>query len=90
MLFKQLAVTAAYVFALGARASPYLTSDLKTINWIGKREAPSTYELHERQHAHWARQWTKTDRVPARTLLPMRIGLVQRGLEDGARHLRKM
>jgi tripeptidyl-peptidase-1 len=57
---------------------------------VSKREVPATHGLHERQNAHWGRQWAKRDRVSARALLPMRIGLVQRNLDAGARHLSKM
>ena len=90
MLFRQLAVAAISGLALGTMASPIPGSDGAAVTAMGKREVPATHGLHERQHAHWAWQWAKRDRLPARALLPMRIGLVQRNLEAGARHLSKM
>ena len=89
MLFRQLAVAATGSLALGAFASP-LAAAHHTGLAPHKREVPATHVLHERQLAHWGRQWTKRDKVPARALLPMRIGLVQRNLEAGAKRLREM
>lgn len=90
MLFQQLVVAAVGGLALGAIASPLADFGRDAVMATSKREVPATHRLHERQHAHWARQWAKRDRVPASALLPMRIGLVQRNLGNGARHLEKM
>lgn len=90
MLFRQLLVVATSGIAIGTVASPLAGSGRDGLNTISKREVPSTHGLHERQAAHWGRQWAKRDRVDPRALLPMRIGLVQRNLEAGARHLKTM
>ncbi|KAI1879118.1 hypothetical protein JX265_003295 [Neoarthrinium moseri] len=86
MLFGQFVVALTGGLAVGALASPLtgLGRDSR------KRALPATHGLHERQQAHWSRQWAKKDKAPARALLPMRIGLVQRNLELGARHLKRI
>lgn len=88
MLFRQLAVAVTGSLALGTLASPLTVGNNAVV--AHKREVPSTHVLHERQRPHWGRQWAKRDKVPARALLPMRIGLVQRNLEAGAKRLREM
>ncbi|KAI1298791.1 subtilisin-like protein [Xylaria venustula] len=50
---------------------------------LKRREVPSTHAIHERHAPHWAHQWTKKAKVPARAVLPMRIGLRQSNLEAG-------
>lgn len=55
-----------------------------------KREIPDSHRLHERQNSDWEGQWEKQIRVPANGLLPMRIGLVQSNIDEGARRLQKM
>lgn len=90
MLFGQLAVVAASGVVIGALASPLASSSHNVLNAVSKREIPTTHGLHERQHAQWGRQWVQRDRVAPRALLPMRIGLTQRNLDAGARHLSKM
>lgn len=57
---------------------------------MNQREMPVSHGLHERQNTHWKRQWAKGGRVPADDLLPMRIGLVQRNINDGALQLQKL
>ncbi|KAI0174519.1 alkaline serine protease [Pestalotiopsis sp. NC0098] len=88
MLFRQLAVAVTGSLALGTLASPLTVGNNAVV--AHKREVPSTHVLHERQRPHWGRQWAKRDKVPARALLPMRIGLVQRNLEAGAKRLREI
>ncbi len=43
---------------------------------------PVTHVVHEKRHAP-PRKWVKRDRIAADAVLPMRIGLKQRNLEDG-------
>ncbi|KAJ4856549.1 pro-kumamolisin, activation domain-containing protein [Trichoderma breve] len=57
---------------------------------LTKREIPDSHRLHERQNSHWEGQWEKQIRVPANSLLPMRIGLVQSNIDEGARRLQKI
>jgi tripeptidyl-peptidase I len=90
MLFRQLAVVAASGLVIGAAASPLAGSGRDALTAVSRREVPATHALHERQNAQWSRQWAKRDRVTAKALLPMRIGLTQRNLDAGARHLKKM
>ncbi|KAK6088557.1 Pro-kumamolisin [Seiridium cupressi] len=90
MLFRQLAVAVTSGLVLGAVASPLSNPGSDAVTATSKREVPATHGLHERQAPHWRRQWEKKDKVPARALLPMRIGLAQRNLDVGARHLAKI
>ena len=90
MLFGHLAVAVISGLALGAIASPVPGPDSDAVTAMDKREVPADYGLHERQQGHQARQWARRNKLPARALLPMRIGLVQRNLDAGARHLLKM
>lgn len=57
---------------------------------VSKRTVPDTHVLHERQLPQWTSKWKRTAKVPRDALLPMRIGLKQRNLEDGALLLRDM
>ena len=41
---------------------------------------------HEKRD-YTSSQWIRRDRVPAHAVIPMRIGLAQRNLDDGANHL---
>ena len=50
---------------------------------VRRREVPHTHELHERHADHWSRSWSKRSKVPANTVLPMRIGLAQKNLASG-------
>jgi tripeptidyl-peptidase-1 len=43
---------------------------------------PTTHVVHEKRHAP-PRKWVKRDRVSSEAILPMRIGLKQRNLEQG-------
>ncbi|CAN8102435.1 unnamed protein product [Discula destructiva] len=55
---------------------------------LSKRAVPDTHVLHERQLPQWTSKWKRTAKVPSTALLPMRVGLKQRNLEDGASLLR--
>lgn len=79
MLFRCLVTALAGGVALEAVASPIVARD----GTSKKRSVPATHALHERHTTQWARQWTKRELVPAKTLLPMRIGLKQMNLEAG-------
>lgn len=57
---------------------------------LTNREIPDSHRLHERQNSHLEGKWEKQIRVPANGLLPMRIGLVQSNIDEGARRLQKM
>ncbi|KAI1352315.1 subtilisin-like protein [Xylaria sp. FL0043] len=48
-----------------------------------RRDVPSTHALHERHAPHWGHMWTKKSKVPAKSVLPMRIGLKQSNLDAG-------
>ncbi|CAK7270742.1 hypothetical protein SEPCBS119000_004242 [Sporothrix epigloea] len=48
-----------------------------------KRVIPDTHVLHERQPSSWARRWEPATRAPSDAILPMRIGLKQRKVDDG-------
>jgi tripeptidyl-peptidase I len=43
---------------------------------------PATHVVHEKRHAP-PRKWAKRDRISSEAILPMRIGLKQRNLEQG-------
>lgn len=55
-----------------------------------RRVIPETHTLHERQPKTWARRWERTKRAPSDAVLPMRIGLKQRNVDDGTAHARLM
>ncbi|KIH86515.1 alkaline serine protease [Sporothrix brasiliensis 5110] len=67
-------------------AEPISSSTVKSF----RRMIPDTHTLHERQPKTWARRWERTERAPADALLPMRIGLKQRNVDDGSAHARLM
>ncbi|CAK7264275.1 hypothetical protein SEPCBS119000_000905 [Sporothrix epigloea] len=48
-----------------------------------KRVIPDTHVLHERQALTWASQWQKVERAAPDAILPMRIGLKQRNVDEG-------
>jgi tripeptidyl-peptidase I len=50
---------------------------------------PSHHEVHERRDT-LPRRWTKLERVESHKLLPMRIGLAQKNIENGYEHLMKV
>ena len=47
---------------------------------------PSTYGLHEKRSTI-PRLWQRSDRVNGDAILPIRIGLTQRSIDDGYAHL---
>ena len=85
MLFRCLVTALAGGMALEALASPVARDTAAK-----KRAVPASHTLHERHMPHWGRKWTKKDRVPAGTQLPMRIGLKQSNLEAGHNKLMSM
>ncbi|KAJ5164123.1 uncharacterized protein N7500_005953 [Penicillium coprophilum] len=89
MLFQHFTFTALLYLGLGARSYPFDGRSPDSAI-TGKREAPASHVLHEKQVAHWSSRWAKRNRIPAWKLLPMRIGLVQRNLEVGAGLLQKI
>ncbi len=82
MLFHCL--TAA-LLALEAVASPIAPG-----TGLTKRQVPTSHALHERHAPHWSQKWTKKDKLPANTMLPMRIGLKQSNLDVGHDKLMEM
>ncbi|KAH8647697.1 putative Tripeptidyl-peptidase sed1 [Xylariales sp. PMI_506] len=84
MLFRQLSVALIGGLAIGAAANPIKPQGALDAPVATKREVPATHALHERQMLYWGRTWQKRDKVPARTLLPMRIGLTQRNIDQGS------
>ncbi|CAK7262474.1 hypothetical protein SEPCBS57363_000063 [Sporothrix epigloea] len=52
-----------------------------------KRVIPDTHMLHERQPKSWASRWERTKRAAPDAILPMRIGLKQRNVDDGHNRL---
>ncbi|KAK3357858.1 peptidase S8/S53 domain-containing protein [Lasiosphaeria hispida] len=77
MLPRNLAIAAA--LAAGVAAGLHSPGDGPAV--------PTTHQVHERQDAHWSTRWEKRDRVQPRTVLPVRVGLVQSNLEAGERLL---
>lgn len=92
MLLAQVAAVLAGSVALAA-AGP-LSHSVRDVtdghHAVVKREIPSSHVVHERQMPHWAQRWKRTVRVPREALLPVRIGLKQRNLEEGAKLLHEM
>lgn len=95
MLLPQLGAVLATGLVLQAAASP-LTHSVQNIprrfdaQGLTKRVVPDTHVLHERQLPQWIHKWKRGAKVPRDALLPMRIGLKQRNLEEGAKLLRDM
>jgi tripeptidyl-peptidase-1 len=88
MLYRQL--TAVIIGGLAvAAATPLSSRDVRRHEPAVKREVPASHILHERQLPHWSRKWKRGARVPREATLPMRIGLKQRNLEQGALLLRE-
>ncbi|RFU77605.1 protease s8 tripeptidyl peptidase [Trichoderma arundinaceum] len=50
--------------------------------------SPTRQVIHERRDVDSQNRWVKRDRISARDVLPMRIGLTQRNLERGAELLK--
>jgi len=51
------------------------------------RLVPRSHVLHERHLADHTKLWNKRSRADAKALLPVRIGLTQRNLDEGHRRL---
>ena len=80
MLFRSISgAVAGGLLVLGTVAEP-----------VNRRVVPRSHSLHERQHEDIGTQWQKRERIPADSLLPMRIGLKQRNLRDGHERLMDM
>lgn len=97
VLFHQLGAAAVLAGGLAGQvaASPLNTHSVQDIPrrvdaQITKRVVPETHVLHERQLPQWINKWKRGAKVPREALLPMRIGLKQRNLEEGAKMLRDM
>ncbi|CAK7275494.1 hypothetical protein SEPCBS119000_006718 [Sporothrix epigloea] len=60
-----------------------VTDEAEPVYKKTKRVIPDTHVLHERQPSSWARRWEPATRAPSDAVLPMRIGLKQRSVEDG-------
>lgn len=92
MLFIQVATVLAGGVALVA-AGP-LSHINRDVPWghaaVAKREIPSSHVVHERQLPQWSQRWKRTAKVPREALLPVRIGMKQRNLKEGAELLREM
>ncbi|KAI9742807.1 MAG: hypothetical protein M1818_003536 [Claussenomyces sp. TS43310] len=54
--------------------------------WVQCRTVPQSHAVHEKRDAV-ATQWIKRHRIESRALLPMRVGLSQRHLENGHDYL---
>ena len=78
MLRRSLLTALAAGLALEVVASPVARDGAPK-----KREVPSTHALHERHAPHWGQRWSKRAKVPANSMLPMRIGLKQSNLDAG-------
>ncbi len=82
MLFRYLAAVFVGGLAIEVAASPVRGHpDVGAV--ARKREIPATHTVHERHMPHWAYTWEQKRKVPAKALLPMRIGLKQANLQDG-------
>lgn len=92
MLFRQLgAILGAGVAIVAAGPLSYSVRDIPSRpDAVSKRTVPDTHVLHERQLPQWTSKWKRSAKVPRDALLPMRVGLKQRNLEDGALMLRDM
>lgn len=92
MLFGQVAAFLAGGAALAA-AGPLSHSVRDLLGGhaaLSRREIPSSHVLHERQLPQWSRSWKRAAKVPREALLPVRIGLKQRNLKEGAELLREI
>lgn len=84
MLFGSLVAALSLRLAVEVVASPLLH------NQSSKRDVPSSHSLHERHTPRMAHYWTKRERLPPKTVLPMRIGLKQQNLDAGHTRLMEM
>lgn len=66
------------LLVLSALAVPFENS-----RYPSNREIPSTHALHERQASHVKHVWKRGSKVHSSAVLPMRIGLHQRNLQEG-------
>lgn len=84
MLFRQLTAILGglSLAAAGPLAAPH--EDAGKPGSVSKRTIPDTHVLHERQLPQWSQNWKRGAKVGRDALLPMRIGLKQRNLEEGA------
>ncbi|KAH8883712.1 subtilisin-like protein [Thozetella sp. PMI_491] len=82
MLLRLLVVALGLGLAPEVLASPLLPSDAPR-----RREIPNTHISHERHTPRMTQQWEKRNRLPAKTVLPMRIGLKQSNLDLGHNRL---
>lgn len=95
MLFRQLGAILAggLAAAAAAAATPFAHSvhDVPRRHdaAVARREVPASHVLHERQLPQWTRKWKRGAKVPRGALLPMRVGLKQRNLDEGAVLLRE-
>jgi tripeptidyl-peptidase I len=64
---------------LGTSASPLISKETT----YKKREVPSTHVLHERHVPQLAARWSKWEKLSAKTMVPVRIGLKQYNLDAG-------
>lgn len=92
MLFRQLAAILGGGLSLAA-AGPLSPADRDSPSearrdTVVRREVPSSHVVHERQLPQWSQKWKRAAKVPRDALLPMRIGLKQRNLDEGAALLR--
>jgi tripeptidyl-peptidase-1 len=85
MLLRSLVAAFGLGLAIEVVASPLLR-DKST----GKRDVPITHTVHERHKPRIANHWNKRERLSAKTVLPMRIGLKQLNLDAGHTRLMEM
>lgn len=90
MLFRQLATIVGGGLSLVAAGPLSHSAPAGSSDAVVKREIPSSHALHERQLPQWTQKWKRGAKVPRGALLPMRIGLKQRNLKDGAELLSEM
>lgn len=86
MLFRQLAAILGGGLSLAA-AGPLSPPEARS-DAVVKRDVPASHAIHERQLPQWSQKWKRGAKVPRDALLPMRIGLKQRNLDEGAKLLR--
>lgn len=92
MLFRQLGAILGGGLAIVA-AGP-LSHSIRDVpgrpDAVVRRDIPASHALHERQPLFWTQKWKRGAKVPRNALLPMRVGLKQRNLDEGAELLRDM
>ncbi|KAI1815201.1 subtilisin-like protein [Poronia punctata] len=60
-----------------------VASPISHDNTVTRRRIPESHLLHESHAPHLGQRWTKKAKVPADTILPVRIGLTQSRLDAG-------